>query len=490
MRIGRLVAGLGELAGPWNTDTAITHITHDSRRVQPDGLFVALRGARVDGLTFVPEALARGAAGIVCGLNANLDPQVPQCWVAHPRKAMAELARRLYHDPDEDLQVVGVTGTNGKTTVCYLIQHLLVESGMACGVIGTLGCYDGRQNLPGARTTPESDHLYEWLSAMRGHGCVSATVEISSHALAQFRVHGLKLACGVWTNLSQDHLDYHSDMRTYRETKAKMLAQVRSGGSVVLNADDDYVKKIRIPPALRVVRVGQNPESEIRFQIRRVHDRGMELLVHTRDLALPVQTALHGMHNAYNVTMALAAVSSMGMDLAAAAAHVPFFSGVRGRMEVVDVDRPFMVIVDYAHTPDALDKALQACHEMCRGKVILVFGAGGDRDATKRPLMGCAADQGADHIVLTSDNPRSENPERIMDDVQQGMARIPGHGLDREPDRRTAIARALKLARKGDLVLIAGKGHENTQEIMGERHAFDDRETVFSLLENGGDTHA
>jgi len=439
-------------------DPASTHvsaITYDSRAVVPGALFCCVPGALADGHAFAGAAVDAGAVALVD--ERVLPLGVTQVVVPEARAAMAPLAAAFYGNPSQQLDVIGVTGTNGKTTTVHLLGHILDVAGRAPGVIGT---------LTGARTTPEAPDLQASLASFRDEGAKAVAMEVSSHALALHRVDAVWFSVVVFTNLSQDHLDFHHTMEEYFAAKAALFDPARARVAVV-NADDAHGRRLIDSAQLPTV-----PFSLSDAERLAVGPTASEFAWRGVDVRLP----LGGRVNVANALAAATAAEQVGIepaDIARALASAP---PVRGRYEPVDAGQPFAVLVDYAHTPDGLERLLRSVRETTQGRVLVVFGAGGDRDREKRPAMGAAATRGADVAVLTSDNPRREDPDEIIAEVRAGA--LPSSALKVEPDRRTAIAEVLGMARPGDVVVIAGKGHEATQQFADRTVPFDDREVA------------
>lgn len=458
--------------------------TTDSRQVRPGTLFCAVRGTAEDGHRFLSAAAAAGAAA---ALVEAADPAVdlPQLCVTDGRRAAASAAAELFRDPWDKLVLVGITGTNGKTTTAAILRHLLARRGPAASV-GTLGLVGGDgQVVPGteALTTPGPVETARWLRRLADHGVRSVAMEVSSHALDQARVAAVRFDAVVFTNLTQDHLDYHGTMEQYRRAKLRLLQLRKPGAAAVLNADDPAWRDLG-PDAGRVVRFGVEVEADVRAEELALADTGMEWLLRTPTGAARVRVPLYGTYNVANALGAAAALWSMNWPAAEIAAALADLPQVPGRLERVPMPpgRP-TVLLDYAHTPDALERALQALRPLVAGRLIVVFGAGGDRDRDKRPHMGRAAARGADLSIVTSDNPRTEDPLRILDEIEAGMG---GATRLRIPDRREAIRRALREARPEDVVLLAGKGHETYQICGTERLPFDERAVVRELVAEPG----
>jgi len=461
------------------SDVAVAAATSDSRAVEPGHVFVALRGPKIDGHSFAADAVRRGAAGLIVEQPLT-DLNVPQCVVADSHMAWARVCHALEGDPAAKLKIVGITGTNGKSTTAFLVKSLLKAAGHKVGLIGTIEQFDGQTSIPATLTTPGPDVLAKLMRRMVDAGCTHAVMEVSSHALDQRRVAGIAFDTAVFTNLTQDHLDYHRDLTAYREAKSRLFRDLSPDACSVLNADDaasGYFRK-------------NCPASKLGYAVRGVSDfsacgiqSSLELTrfsIESRAGRYEIVTPLVGTHNVYNCLAAAVVGRRMGLDWQTIRAGIERVQGVPGRLEAVRCGQPFHVFVDYAHTPDAVASVLKALRAITQGRIICVFGAGGDRDRTKRPLMAEAAEAVADMIVVTSDNPRTEEPQQIIREIVAGFRRT--HSLAIEPDRRTAIELALAAAQPGDCVLIAGKGHENYQIIGAERLPFDDRQVAAECL--------
>lgn len=465
--------------------TAISGIAIDSRRVEPGDLFVALQGEKTDGMRFVADALARGAAAV---LSDRPRPAGIECpWVTAPdaRAALAVVARELHGRPDEKLPVIGVTGTNGKTTLTYLLEAIVSAAGGSVGVLGTVSYRIAGEAIHADRTTPEADAVYDYLERMAQAGCTHAIMEVSSHALALKRVHGLRFAAGVFTNLTQDHLDFHGTMENYFEAKSLLFRELPGSSVAVLNADSPASSRLAKLTRARVVTFGAAEGATWRMGPVDASFEGVRYTLTGPDLALPIVSPLCGLPMASNVAAAAATALSLGLPPEAVTAGIARFEGAPGRFERIVRGQDFQVIVDYAHSPDAIEGLLATVRTLHPARILTVFGCGGDRDRAKRPLMGGAAARGSDEIYLTSDNPRTEDPERIMDDAEAGIRTVPGAAARtrRIADRREAIAAAIALASTGDAVVIAGKGHEDVQ-ILGDRTVpFDDRLVAAECLD-------
>jgi UDP-N-acetylmuramoyl-L-alanyl-D-glutamate--2,6-diaminopimelate ligase len=455
----------------------VSGLTLDSRAVAPGDVYFAIRGSATDGHRFLPEAVRRGAVAAVVETVGNL--AIPQVVVRDGRRAAQVAAREWFGNPSARMILVGVTGTNGKTTTTALTRHLLNRDGTAGG-IGTLGAIDGDgAGVPseaGSLTTPGPIGLQATLAALRDRGCDHVVMEASSHSLHQGRLDTLRFAAAVFTNVTRDHLDYHGTMEEYLAAKLRLAGLLTPGGVEVVNADDPAWAAL----AARQERVtfGLSAGADVRATGLHLHSAGSNFRLCSRWGEAEVRLPLLGDYNVANALAAAATALSLGRPLPEVAERLTAAPQVPGRMEVL-VDSPCVVLRDYAHTPDALERALAALRPVTRGRLIAVFGCGGDRDRGKRPVMGRIAAQGSDLAVVTSDNPRTENPDAIIDDIEAGM---PGRGHERRTDRREAIRLALRLSRPGDTVLLAGKGHETYQVIGTEKQAFDEREIVQEAL--------
>jgi len=470
----------------------VAGLAFDSRQVAHGDVFFALAGTRDDGALYTQRAIRAGAVAVV----ANTGPAGPDppgvSWVAvdEPRAALALAARRWHRDPAGSLRAVGVTGTNGKTTTTWLIESVCAAAGIPCGILGTTGVRVGGSWRPAALTTPDPLALYALLREMVDHGDQAVALELSSHALDQRRAFGLDLDVAAFTNLSQDHLDYHGTMEHYLDAKLRLfdgrnLDRTRKRSAAVVNVDDPAGAAV-IAAARRagstILTYGESADADVRIAAADPVPSGLTIRFAHADGESAFVLPMLGRHNAWNAAAAFACVRALGVSAADAARGLARAPGVPGRLERVTAGQDFEVVVDYAHTPDALERALRACRAHTTGRVLLVFGCGGDRDRAKRPLMGAIAARGADRAWVTNDNPRSEDPGAIADQIMAGAAGAPAGRLIRELDRRAAIAAALAEAGTGELVLIAGKGHETTQTIGEQVLPFDDRQVAREQL--------
>jgi UDP-N-acetylmuramoyl-L-alanyl-D-glutamate--2,6-diaminopimelate ligase len=462
-------------------DIRATEATESSDKCGPHTVFAAIPGTRVDGASFAREAIARGASGLLVQ-RPLADVSVPQCVVPNVRKAYAELCSALAGSPSRSIKLVGVTGTNGKTTVAWLVRSILETSGHRTGLLGTIEYHNGVDCSPSPMTTPDSKTLVHWLANMVSHGTTHAALEVSSHALEQDRTAGTQFDVAVVTNITQDHFDYHGDAEHYRAAKSRLLDQLKPESLVVLNADDPGSAALaeRAPAQSRCASYGLERPADLWATVLDESLRGTRFLLHRGGETVETRTSLVGRHNVSNCLAAAAAVEPFGISLKATKAGIEALRMVPGRLERVDCGQPFDVFVDYAHTADALSRCVGFLKRLGRGRVICLVGAGGDRDRTKRPMIGRAAAE-ADLAIITSDNPRSEDPEQIIREIVAGSE--PGrHELIVEPDRAEAIRRALESAEPGDCVLVAGKGHEREQIVGNRRIPFVDRDVVREIL--------
>ncbi len=486
--IAAILASLpGSRSGGGNTPFS-GRISCDSRNIRPGDVFFAFSGSEADGARYIIPALEQGAAAVVC--SAAYDGRHPEAlWIQteNPRTAYLHTCRALSNNPDEHLDIFGITGTNGKTTGCWLMRSLLEASGKKCGLIGTVSNYDGRNFISADRTTPGAEQLYPLLATMVNHGLGYAAVEFSSHSLDQNRTGNLRCRAAVFTNLTGDHLDYHGTMENCYLAKRRLFTEhLASDGAAIVNCDDAW--GIRLTDELRAAGIrcisfGFSPDAECRLTDAAMNREGSSFSVTRNGADERFSAPLIGKHNIYNIAGVILAAMEFGLPADEIRAALPSIPQVPGRLEKFGGGAAPAVFVDYAHTDDALKNVLCALRPLCKGKLFCVFGAGGDRDRTKRPRMGTAAAAGADKIWLTSDNPRSESPESIIAEIYAGIPADRRAAVNIEPDRRRAISAAVSEAAPEDTVLIAGKGHEDYQEISGIRHHFNDREEVRSALE-------
>jgi UDP-N-acetylmuramoyl-L-alanyl-D-glutamate--2,6-diaminopimelate ligase len=465
-------------------DAEISGIAYDSRKVRPGFLFLAMRGETSDGNRFIDAAIRSGAAAIVSDSADVPDPgQIAFARVPHGRQAMARISANFYGHPADKLKLTGVTGTNGKTTTTFLIEHFLKQSGRSTAMIGTIEYHVAGRVVPAPHTTPDSLELNQTFAEAVGAGASEAVMEVSSHALEQDRVYGLHYDVAVFTNLTRDHLDYHKTMEAYLASKLKLFSAngTESSRVAVINGDDPYDAAFREAASRsgsEIVGYGLNSSHDVTANEIESLPTGTRFRLTIKQHSVACESRLIGEINVYNVLAASAAAHARGCSLDQIRDAVASFERVPGRFELVQCGQPFMVVVDYAHTDDALRNLTRIArqilsHQKTRGRVITLFGCGGDRDRSKRPLMGTAAGEGSDFVVLTSDNPRSEDPEAIIADALPGVQKTGTRYLV-QADRRKAIATAIAEARPGDIVLLAGKGHEKYQITREGTVPFDD----------------
>ena len=470
-------------------DVTITGVAYDSRAVSPGDLFFCVPGARSDGHEFASAAVAAGAAAL-CVERAT-GAGVPEIRVSDSRTAMARLSAAFYGYPANNLTLIGVTGTNGKTTTAYLLESILRVDGYRTGLIGTIETRIGDECQPGVRTTPESLDLHRLFAEMRDAGVDGVAMEVTSHALALGRVEGLRYAAAGFTNLSQDHLDFHADMEDYFEAKRSLFVADRTDRGAV-NVDDPYGRKLYETVQIPCIGFGHSPEADVRAENVDLGADGSTFDLVTPRATKRLSISMAGAFNIYNSLAAAAVALQADVSLDAVVEGLTATRSVPGRFESISRGQPFSVVVDYAHTPDSLDNVLKAARRLADaqgsgGRVLCVFGCGGDRDRGKRPLMGAVVAQLADYMVVTSDNPRSEDPIAIIDEILEGVIAHRSQGPDVVlPDRREAIDEVIGAARPGDVVVIAGKGHETGQEFATVTHPFDDRIVAAEALDRLG----
>ena len=485
MELEQLVRQLRDPIVTGSLDRRIASLSYDSREASPGSLFVAIRGNVVDGHSFIEQAIDRGAIAIVSE-EPGLTQRVTHIQVPDSRDALARLAAAFYSNPSKQLRMIGVTGTNGKTTTTYLIKHLLERAGQRTGLIGTVSYEIGERVLPASRTTPESLDLQSILAQCVDARCANVVMEVSSHALELERVDGIGFRVAIFTNLTQDHLDFHRGMKEYFEAKARLFAELRDaegkGRTAIINVDDAYGQQLvaRFGRALPIITFGMGARADLRASNFKIEPTGTSYQLDIKGKSFLVRLPLIGRFNIYNSLAALAAIQALGLDVRAAVLALARAPQVPGRLEAVPARRQFQIFVDYAHTDDALLNVIKTCRDLSPNRLIVVFGCGGNRDKSKRPLMGAVADQNADYSIITSDNPRKEDPAQIIRDIEAGFRT---KRFESVLDRREAITRAIQLAQPRDIVLIAGKGHEKYQEFADRTIPFDDIEVAARALE-------
>jgi UDP-N-acetylmuramoyl-L-alanyl-D-glutamate--2,6-diaminopimelate ligase len=460
----------------------VTGVTEDSRKVVPGNVFVARAGTKTDGGKYASDAVRQGAVAVITETKLpNL--AVPQVVVPDAAAATSFLANAFHGHPSQKVKVLAVTGTNGKTTTTYIIRHLLKKVGRKCGMVGTVQIDDGKRCVEADMTTPSAPDVAQLLGAMRDNGCWSCAIETSSHALDQKRVEGVTFAGGAFTNLTGDHLDYHKTMDAYAAAKAKLFEHLPADAVAVYNADDKWADKVVKNSKARLISFGIRKKADYRATDITITSHGSKFTLVTPDGSAQVDMSLIGRHNIENALTAAALVGEVfHLTVHQLAAGLSDATGAPGRLQAVRAGQPFAVLVDYAHTDDALENVLTALKPLAKGKLRVLFGCGGDRDRTKRPRMAKTAQKYADAVYVTSDNPRTEDPGAILREILAGFSpNTPPTCV--EPDRHRAIERILHDAEDGDVVLIAGKGHENYQIIGTTKHHFDDTEEATKVLQ-------
>ncbi len=456
----------------------IEGIAYDSRKVKKDFLFVCLRGSLLDGHDFITEAKSRGATAILVEKASEINGGLTQVVVPDTRIALAKLSSIFYNSPTRSLKVIGVTGTDGKTTTTRYIRAILEEAGIKAGLLGTINYELGDRVIPAERTTPESLDLQFFFSQMLKEGLSHAVIEVSSHGLIQHRVDEIDFKIAVFTNLSHEHLDFHKEMNEYFFAKRRLFEKDIEKG--IVNIDDEFGKKLKDFLGDKSLGYGTSDEADLKAGEINGDMNGTRYKIRGPGIETDVTLSLIGRHNVYNSLAAIGTGLHLGLSMQAIKRGLEKLSNVPGRFELIKCGQPYTVIVDYAHTPRALENALGEIKYLSKGRVIAVFGCGGDRDTSKRPVMGEIATRIADHAIITSDNPRSEDPMKIIQDIVSGIGNRKNYTI--EPDREKAIAGALDMAKAGDCVLLAGKGHEKYQITGNVYLPFDDVEKVKSIL--------
>ena len=478
MKLKELLNGIEILDATADLELEIDSVAYDSRKMAAGGLFVAVSGFASDGNRFIPMAMEKGAAAVVTARRPEMD--VPYVLVASDRLALALIGCNFYGHPAKSMTLIGVTGTNGKTSVTWLLKQVLEKvTGKKAGLIGTMENRIGDEVIPTDRTTPESFELQGLFARMRDAGCGYAIMEVSSHAIALHRVGGVYFDVAAFTNLTEDHLDFHKTMEHYCDTKAELFARC---GKAVLNQDDSWFQRIGRLAACPVITTSVKGQGSLSAENVEMLSDGIRFTAvsdgQRTDIALPIP----GRFTVYNVLTVLGIVKALGIDLSDAADALKQVQGVKGRVEVVPTPgRPYTLLIDYAHTPDGLENVIRSVRDFCKGRVITVFGCGGDRDPIKRPIMGRIGVELSDLAVITSDNPRTEDPDAIIGDILRGVEPSMGEYIT-ITDRRKAIRHAMWLAQKDDIIILAGKGHETYQEINGVKYHLDEREEVAAAL--------
>ena len=481
MILSDLLKNAGPVSVEGDAGTEVKGVQIDSRRVGPGDLFVAMRGTQVDGHAYIAKAVAQGAAAVLCEqLPAELAPGVAYAVVPSTEDAVGPVATAMHGDPSRRLKLVGVTGTNGKTTIATLLYEMFRRMGHKCGLISTVCNYIDGERLPADHTTPDPVELNELLGRMADEGCEYAFMECSSHAIAQKRIGGLAFAGGIFTNLTRDHLDYHKTFENYRNAKKAFFDALPKGSFAITNADDKNGMVMVQNTKATVKTYSTRTMADFRARIIECHFEGMYLEIDGREVGVQ----FIGKFNVSNLLAVYAAAVMLGKRPEDVLVVMSTLHSVSGRLEPIHSPEGFTAIVDYAHTPDALQNVLSAIHEVLggKGRVITVCGAGGNRDKGKRPLMAREAVRQSDTVIITSDNPRFEDPQDIINDMLAGLDARQMKKVLAIVDRREAMRTACMMARKGDVVLVAGKGHEDYQEVRGVKHHFDDREELRKIM--------
>ncbi|MBW2139590.1 MAG: UDP-N-acetylmuramoyl-L-alanyl-D-glutamate--2,6-diaminopimelate ligase [Deltaproteobacteria bacterium] len=506
MKLKALIKRNGIIDFSGNPETEVTSVAYDSRTVTPGALFVALKGHVSDGRFYVNEAVKAGATAILLESPLNEDPGVPVIMVPDARRGMALAAAELYGHPAEKLVMVGITGTKGKTTTAYLLESILKQAGHAAGIMGTIKVSYAGKERPSVITTPEGADLQKYLNEMVQDGITHTVFEVSSHALTLSRVAGCKFDLGIFTNLGRDHLDYHQDLPSYFEAKRRLFFEylngdhLKGGPKAIINLDDEWGRKLVDEMGSRVVTFAVESKADLTAREIKNNRRTLSAQIMTPAGDFEVHSHLLGRFNLYNYLAATGAALELEIGIEQIATGLEAISTIPGRLERVGKNDDYLVLVDYAHTAEALTKALESVRDLTQGRLLTVFGCGGDRDKSKRPLMGQAAGKLSDLAIVTSDNPRTEDSMKIIEEIETGLLGLdlkrwePGESNGSYPpgtyavvpDRRKALQLGIRLMRRGDVLLVAGKGHENYQIIGQNKIHFDDREEALMILKTGG----
>ena len=483
MKLKKLLEGLDVKIDPRLSDVDITCISTNSKDVKKGSLFIAINGFKFDGHKFLNEAFKNGAkAALVEKRKGVPSGKGSLIQVRDTREALSIAAKNFYRWPSEKLKVIGVTGTNGKTTTSLLIKSIFSKSRIPCGVIGTIDYETGKRRIPAHITTPDALGINALLDKMLKNKLKAVAMEVSSHALDQKRVEGIFFDAAVFTNLTHEHLDYHGNLERYFRSKRKIFSSLKKNGVAIINADDKNVRRVKKTINGKCITYGLNSPADINAKVKKAGLDGSSFLVRVdKKDAFSVNTKLIGTHNISNILAAIATGVSQGISLRAIKEGVEKLDSVKGRLEAVEVGQGFKVFIDYAHTHNALENVLKFLSEIKKGNIITVFGCGGDRDKKKRPLMGRVAEAFSKFVIITSDNPRNEDPKKIARDIEKGMNKA-NTNYSIVLNRKKAIEKALKKAKRGDIVLIAGKGHEKVQIARGRKIPFNDRKVAEELL--------
>jgi len=463
-------------------DVEITGITNDSRKVGPGYIFVAIKGHKADGHNFIKKALESDAQAVVSEKRFALNQKIPQIIVRNTRKALSSLSCYFYNNPSQKINVVGVTGTNGKTTTTFLTKSIIEKAGYKVGLIGTINYQIGEKIIPSQATTPESVELQGLIAEMVAAKMKFAVMEVSSHSAVQHRIEDISFKTAVFTNISAEHMDYHKTITNYLDAKIGLFKNLTRDSFAILNADDEFSKYFADKTSAKILWYGIKNNADIKAEICRESTSNTMIKLRCSGMEIDVKIPFMGLHNVYNSLASVANAISLGFELDVIKAGIEDAPVVPGRLEAVPCKRGFKVVVDYAHTPHALETVLHSLKNLVKGRILLVFGCGGDRDKEKRPMMGKIANENSNIFWITNDNPRSEDPLSIIEDIKAGIK--PGRTFYIQTNRKKAIEEAIAEAKSGDLVLIAGKGHERYQIIKDTRIPFDDREVVKKTLSN------
>ncbi len=479
MKLRQLLQSVSTLEVEGSLDREITGLAYDSRRVTPGTLFVALKGQNTDGHNYIEDAIERGAAAVICERDGFPTAHTTMIVVADSRESMARAATAFYENPSSKLKVIGVTGTNGKTTVSFLVKEMLLAAGIKTGLLGTIRYEIGDRVIPAARTTPEALEIQQMLAQMVRSGCEACVMEVSSHALDQQRTLGVEFDVAIFTNLTQDHLDYHGTMDGYFAAKMKLFTALQHGekkGAAVVNIDDAYGQRLHREQDVAVkLTYGLGQSAQLRAHDIELRQDRTIFNLETDGKQLRFEMPLIGRYNIYNALAAIGAATTLNISWKLIQKALRKMSPVPGRLERVSANESFNIFVDYAHTGDALEQVLKTVREVTEGRLLLLFGCGGSRDVGKRAKMGEVAARLADYTLITNDNPRRESPSHIAGQIQEGYRLVRDDNFGMELDRRRAIEDIINMARPGDTVLIAGKGHETYQEFDDTVFPFDDR---------------
>lgn len=478
MLLSKLLEGI-QTKQKLSEDLEILGIAYNSQKVEKGFVFVCIKGFATDGHRYIADALSRGASAVVVEEESAEVTGAVKIVAEDTRKALALMAANWYRHPANEMKIIGVTGTNGKTTVTTLIKQILEFDGHKVGLVGTNGNMIGETLLPSERTTPESLELHELFRNMADAGCDSVVMEVSSHSLALSRVYGIPFEMGAFTNLTQDHLDFHQTMKRYLEAKKLLFPMCKAA---VVNTDDAAGREILEEKACHMLSYSIDTPSDCRAEQVRISAKGVLFELHFGGTKYPARLAIPGRFSVYNALAACAVCLSLGVSTEHVLGALMVAKGVKGRAETVYTNTDYTMIIDYAHTPDGLENIVSTVCEFAEGRVITVFGCGGDRDATKRPMMGEIAGKLSDYCIITSDNPRTEEPMSILLQIEEGMKKTDCEYVMIE-NRREAIRAAMDMARKGDCIILAGKGHETYQMIGKEKRHFDEREVIQEILE-------